>query len=244
MGVSTSSGNLLDVDIFSGQLWGMSEHDSILYNPRRPELSDEALTHWPTPRPCTLALLDEHPPPTRTVVDPSAGSGAIVEPLLERGHDVVAYEIRPSCADALGLIACRHGDALFSYSICDWLKMADDDNAHLLPSVEFAIVGNPPYKPSSTMLLHVRQCLRLCGTYVALHLPLSFLSGGSERRRFWANVEKFALSADLSGLYWFDQRPKYEGPGGQFEPAWLVWDADWQAKGKKELQCLHLGRYS
>ena len=207
---------------------------SILTNPRRPRMSDDALAHWPTPVNCTRALLDEHPPPTKTIVEPSAGSGGIVAPLALAGYSVDCFEVRPECEPDLLQAGAR------SISIGDWLSVSPDDRR--LPKRRFGIIGNPPYKPSEIMLEHVRRCLALCPYYVALHLPLSFLSGGSDRRVFWSGVEDLAMGTSLSGLYFFSSRPRYVDGGGQFEPAWFVWDAEWQRQGKQAIKMLDLSR--
>lgn len=179
--------------------------DPLVLEPSPPaHLEDGALEHWATPRWCTERLLGVHPPPTSTVVEPSAGKGAIVRVLAEHDYRVHAFEINPHRRQTLKDAGAE------SVDIDDWLSYKTGGLV--------SIVGNPPYRPAETMLAHVKHCLSVRAQYVALLLPLSFLSGGSGRRAFW--VEQ----GGPHSLYFFSERPKFAGAGGQFECAWFVWD--------------------
>ena len=177
--------------------------------------------HWPTPGWVLRALLDAYPPPTAWVVEPSAGEGAMVRVLVERGHHVAAVEQNPACLAALEASGARLVDCP-----ADWLVFTE---ARKLAGCEpFSIVLNPPYRPAHVALAHLLAALTCGAEYVAALLPLSFLSGGSGRRHLWRRHEPTAI-------HWFSERPKFSGSGGMFEPCWVVWEA---RSARNALRCM------
>ncbi len=168
---------------------------------------DEAF--WPTPRAVTRGCYIEHPPPAGIrMAEPSAGSGAIAVELADRGHLVVANELREECrADLEELLPAADGHRVI---IGDWLRWTG------LPR-SFGIMGNPPYNPADEMRFHVAHALALAPVYCALLLPLSF--GAALKRAQLLEVYPPAAVRPLV------PRPSFaeSGEGGKRDVAWHVW---------------------
>lgn len=172
------------------------------------EGAGNALTHWGTPAYVTEGLLKYWPQIAQgRVLEPSAGEGGIVKPLIAAGATVDANEARQVCEEPLKAAGCDH------VWIGDFLQFPERD----LAKPWHAIVANPPYRPAPVMMHHVHRALELKPTYCALLLPLSFLSGGSGRREFWRQAPP------LTQVLFFAHRPKFAEAGGMFEVAWFVW---------------------
>lgn len=160
--------------------------------------------YYPTPSWCVEALLRRCPPPAGlSIVEPSAGEGAIVRACTAMGRPVaLAVELREECRPAL--MALPIGEVL----IGDWLRLA-----HVVGDCH-AIVGNPPYTIAESF---ARACLTSRAPYVALLLPLGFLAS-AERAPFWAAhpvVRMIVLS----------RRPSFTGDGktDSTDYAWMIW---------------------
>lgn len=160
---------------------------------------------WPTPSWVTQLLLAVDPPPEGVpVVEPSAGTGAIVADLMDAGYDVLPVEQREACAPDLSILVDR-------YIIGDWLKQP-----RLLS--RYSIVGNPPYNPADVMLAHVLRCLEVGGArYIALLLPLAFACSRA-RYGLWKRHTPTAV-------YPLVERPAFgdAGKSGSRDVAWYVW---------------------
>ena len=162
------------------------------------------LDHYPTPRSALtplLALAEREAwwHPGDTVLDPSAGDGALLDVMAERGHPTVGIELhakRATEARRKGH-AIGRGDAL----VKPW------------PACH-VIVMNPPYTHAEAF---VRRALEHRGDRGALCalLRLSFL--GSKRRA------SLHLAAPAN-VYVLSSRPRFDGRGNDTaDCAWFVW---------------------
>jgi len=98
------------------------------------------LSQWYTPRPLAKRIVDwalSHNPGCRNIVEPAAGQGALVKPLLERGLKVTAYDIDPANVAALCEIPGR--DLVVHCN--DWL--GDPPLPAAQPDM---VVMNPPFE--------------------------------------------------------------------------------------------------
>lgn len=178
------------------------------------EGAGDELTEWATPAWCVDGLVDHWPElvawsRTKPILEPEAGSGAIVRALVARGARVSAIEVR----DTRAQLAAAGAESIL---IADFCQLGLELWTARRP---FAIMMNPPFRPPHVMLRHVRRALELARGFVAALLPLSFLSGGSGRAAFWA------AAPPLTQLLFFEERPVFVGDGGLFECAWFVWCA-------------------
>lgn len=164
---------------------------------------DSRNSYWPTPPEVTRALLAAHPPPDgSTVLEPSAGSGAIVKELVAAGYPVHAIEINAAYEQHLVDAGA------------DIVRIRDFLTVNQWPFAT-AIVGNPPWDPTSALLAHVRHAVALRPQYCALLLPVRFL--GSRQRGQWLAEHP---PRALFPLY---PRPRFIGGGGKEECAWMIW---------------------
>ena len=178
--------------------------------PKKAKTVKQPTDPWETPDECTRALLAAEPPPlSATVLDPSAGNGAILRVLRGEGYRCRAIELRHECRAELVSVVGEAG-----VTIGDWLYLARQLR---VPHVDReAIVGNPPFSPSRTMLAHVTACLSGDHPYVALLLPLEF-SCGLSRAALWDRDPPSLVCP----LRW---RPRFCAAGGGMRSvAWFVW---------------------
>lgn len=170
----------------------------------------ESHDHYPTPRWCT-ELLFEHAykvsdgywPTVRSVLDPAAGEGAILDVARERGFSTYGLEldlVRAEAARARGH-QMGTGDALE----CSW------------PRVD-VVVANPPYTLAEAFVrkaLEWRHCrMSECRIYTLLRL--SFLEPTSTRREL--------LGAYCPNVLILPRRPAFDGRGtDSITSAWLCW---------------------
>jgi hypothetical protein len=147
--------------------------------------------------------------PRGTVWEPACGDGAIVLPLREAGHNVLASDlIDRGCPES---------------NIRDFLS----DGWRPMPA---AIITNPPFKLArqfvDTALTHA--------PYVAMLLRLAFLEGGA--RMPWFQGGSLARVHVSSRRLPMMHRDGWEGPkaGSAVCHAWFVWDE--RHEGRPEIQ--------
>jgi hypothetical protein len=161
------------------------------------------------PRWCVEALFDAHPM-LGTVGDPACGLGTIPEVARERGHPIIACDLK------------------------------DRGYAHLTRTADFLsdpepfegcanIVCNPPYSYVPGIAEQfVRQAFRLCPVTIAMLVPLRWLATEMRFRLF--------NSATPSAIYTFSRRPSMP-PGakiaelgdqafrrGRTDYCWVLWE--------------------
>ena len=158
-----------------------------------PKLTGE-WSQWFTPRDLAariVAWAGVHP--GQRVLEPSAGDGSFVTPLLDAGATVTAVDIdRANVSQLVGMRGRRHFDLR-----CFNFLMLDDIGAH-----DVAVM-NPPYEDGQD-LAHVLHALTFAPRVVAL-LRLVFLAGLERHRELWSK-HSLTRVAILSG------RPAFGGP--------------------------------
>ena len=88
--------------------------------------------------------------PESLVLEPSAGHGRIVKPLIEAGASVFAVEVNPACVPHL--VESAGGSARLEYEINDFLQVA--------PTRIFdAVVMNPPFQGGRD-IKHIEHALK------------------------------------------------------------------------------------
>jgi hypothetical protein len=133
------------------------------------------------------------------VLEPSAGRGALVSPLVAAGHRVTAIDIDPDNADWVASKWTRaEGVEVIS---ADFTAFED------WPGVDLALL-NPPFEKGQTEA-HVLHALKFAPRVVC-HCPLTTLEGKDRREGLWS-------TAYLKRLVIHSSRPKYSGSrtGGQ-----------------------------
>jgi hypothetical protein len=162
--------------------------------------------HYPTPPWAIEKLLQLHrPPPSVPIVEPSAGSGHIVQILAAHGYDVEAVELQAKFRDHLVYLL---GDP-DRVHIGDWQKLYKNWLGRPL-----SIVGNLPYTLAEE---HLACVFELNPVFCALLFRLDFL--GSQRRM--ALFEKHPIN----DLVIMARRPSFwnSGKTDRYNYAWFVW---------------------
>jgi predicted RNA methylase len=154
------------------------------------------LSAWFTPhdlaeRIVTWALEPFVVPDPIDVLEPSAGRGALVKPLLRRGCDVTAIDIDPDNVSTLEALGCK-------VLVGDFLEM------HAVGPFALAIM-NPPFEGGAAEA-HIMHALTRADRVVA-HVPLTTLEGKARRESLWSRVELHRLAICSS-------RPRYGAKGG------------------------------
>lgn len=180
---------------------------------------DRALSAWHTPPALAQALVDlaggfltasqavrPRPEPLR-ILEPSAGSGALVRALLGRtaGYElrVTACEIDPRFEDAL----CSLSDRV-DVEIVDYIaRPAPTERYHLA-------VTNPPYSGGEEVH-HIAKLMDECERVVAL-LPARSLHGRERHERIWSRCEPGG-AWHLRDVVHCIARPKFSDQGGKDE---------------------------
>lgn len=130
----------------------------------------------------------------RRILEPSAGSGSFVDPLvrLVGGNVVTAVELDPPWAEHL-----QELHPLANVVAEDFLQWDCQDHFELS-------VMNPPYEGGQDGT-HVARTLALCDQVVAL-VRVVFLNGVDRHRDVWSKTH-------LQGIRWFTDRPCFSGAG-------------------------------
>lgn len=177
--------------------------DFQLVNPENADLCDVSKSQWYlglhlAERIANWALKPFPDDGRLRVLEPSAGRGALVRPLVAAGHSVTAIDIDKNNADFLESDWAVDGVAVVHANFVareDW------------PLFDLACI-NPPFEHGQTEQ-HVLHALRFAPRVVA-HVPLTTLEGQERRSGLWSR-------AYLKRLVIHSSRPKYSGSrsGGQ-----------------------------
>ena len=131
------------------------------------------------------------------VLEPSAGRGALVKPLLARGIQVNAFDIDPDNVRALSRL---EGEGLEA-QVQNFLEI--DLHEDGVP-YDLAVM-NPPFENGQAEA-HIMHALKWADRVVA-HVPLTTLEGKARRESLWSKVRLHRLAVCAS-------RPKYGAKGG------------------------------
>lgn len=169
----------------------MASQQFQLVAPEAPEI-DISKSQWYTPPELAERIVAWAVKPLGNrrlrVLEPSAGRGALVRPLVALGHRVTAIDIDQDNAQLLlsetGLV--RNADFLAHE---DW------------PKADLAVM-NPPFENAAAES-HVLHALSFADRVVA-HVPLTTLEGVDRKRRLWDRVS-------MPRMVIHSRRPKYSG---------------------------------
>lgn len=174
-----------------------------LVNPENPDRCDPSKSQWYLDHALAARIVEwalrAFPCAGRLrVLEPSAGRGALVRPLLAAGHGVTAIDIDKDNADYLASEQAMDGVAVVRANF-----LAHED----WPTFDLACL-NPPFENGQTEQ-HVLHALRFAPRVIA-HVPLTTLEGQERRNGLWSQ-------AYLKRLVIHSSRPKYSGSrsGGQ-----------------------------
>jgi hypothetical protein len=170
---------------------------------------------YPTPAWCVEALLAACPPPAGfRIVEPAAGTGAMVRVFLAHGYEVRAVEVRPRALPFLREICpSTLGNWI---SICGGANFVSLEAACGGPTEECAIVTNPPFGIAREF---AEATLGLGAVrWVGLLLRLNVL-GSRGWRGLWC-------SRPPSTLLPLSRRPSFtpDGKTSMDNYAWFVWN--------------------
>ena len=170
---------------------------------------------YPTPSWCTEALLATCPPPAGLrIVEPAAGTGAIVQVFLAHGRQVRAVEVRPRALPFLR--------ELCPSTWGDWLSIAGAKSDHRLveacggPPEECAIVTNPPFAIAREFV----EATLGHAPWVGMLLRLNVLGA-----RGWKDLWCSHAPTTLLPL---SRRPSFtpDGKTSMDNYAWFIWDCN------------------
>lgn len=163
---------------------------------------------YATPAWCVRAIVP-HLPPAHTILEPSAGEGAIVAVFAETypGAQIVAIEAdegRAAKLEALAGVRVLRGDTL---------EITTDTASALFCAFDL-VIGNPPYNAAERHVCAARLAAKQNGT-VAMLLRLNWLEG-QKRAEFHKRHP-----ADVFVL---PRRPSFTNKGTDATAyAWFVW---------------------
>lgn len=134
-------------------------------------------------------------PEARTVLEPSAGQGALMSALLARRPDLEITAIELDAGNAASILG-RFPNVLVAHA--NFLEWSSSRRYDLC-------VMNPPFENGS-VAEHVGRAL-LIAHHVVCHCPLTTLAGQERREKLWTHCELLALAVCST-------RPKYLGEDG------------------------------
>lgn len=160
---------------------------------------------YATPLETVYSFLDAYDgiKPSDSILEPSAGDGAIIKALRNRGYrnHIDAVELRAE--ERYALLGCAD-----RVRIGDFLKMDKLDFYDV-------IIGNPPYSMALEFIEKSLEIIRPGGRVIML-LRTNFLESKT-RFQFWKDNP-------LSGLYCLHKRPSFTGKGTDATSySWFVW---------------------
>jgi predicted RNA methylase len=185
-------------------------HDEML--PPRAQ-RQAALSQWFTPPDLARRVVEwcGRPPLSWRVLEPSAGSGALVEAMLGwecSGSGIItpsqltAVEIDPAYADHLRAV-CAEDDEPARVECCDYLTRP-------APAEPFdLVVMNPPYEGGADSLF-VAKAMDESRRVVAL-VRSAFFYGAARHNRVWSRVE--SRDWRLVGVAHLRSRPSFSAGG-------------------------------
>ena len=174
-------------------------------------VSQKGLNYFSTPF-VAIRTLMRHEKLPHVILEPMAGSGAIVKPLRDAGHKVVASDlVDRECPD------CEAG--------VDFLRMAE------APSDVGALVSNPPYNACEGIIHHAVYNLRIPKVYMLLRW--AFMEGGNLKNQKGEWRRQILDGGHLAKVLLFRarlpymHRPGFEGKklsNSGMPMGWFCWD--------------------
>lgn len=170
------------------------------------------LSQWYTPAWLSMRLWRwAEPRPTDRVLEPAAGRGALLAPMLGKGkRELVAYEIDPGNVDALRMLMVNaHAQNGWSFEVRAADFTADPD---VLQERFDLCVMNPPYEDGQDCAF-VERALICCERVVGV-FRLAMVAS-QERAGFWERVRPMRI-AFLSSRPQFGQSERADGARSDF----------------------------
>lgn len=170
-----------------------------------------ALSQWFTPADIAARMARWAGNVSGTVLEPSAGSGALLDAwLTERDADfpgsptrvpVDVVELDPSFASLIA--GADYGPGVL-VECCDYLTRA-------APAQRYALgLANPPYEDGLDGLF-LAKMMTECDRIIAL-VRLAALAGSGRHASVWSRIESHADGWHMPGLAVFSSRPVFDGP--------------------------------
>lgn len=159
-----------------------------------------SLSQWYTPPELAQRIVNEFEDlfVGRCVLEPSAGDGALVEPLFGVASKVHAIELDPSQA-AYIMSDCTVDETAVTVTTGDFLKLP-----RFAKRYDVALM-NPPFENGQDVAF-VMKALEWCGEVVSI-LRLKALAGVRRKAELWDRVE-------LARLCILSRRPAFSGQKG------------------------------
>lgn len=161
-----------------------------------------ASVFYPTPIETTLTLaswLDRKGVPTQSVLDPSAGDGAILRAFQHPARRLLAFELREECREQL--------------SFCDEVQIGDALAGPKRSNIARLVAANPPFSLAREFI----ERFRYAGDTSAFLLRINFLASQS-RAPWW-------VADPPAHVLVLPKRPSFSGNGktDATDYAWFVW---------------------
>jgi hypothetical protein len=174
-----------------------------------PSLRRAALSQWFTPQPIAKRMAEWAGDIGGVVLEPSFGSGALIDAWIERCEGTAAPSYHPTARiDAVELDP-RWAD-LVAYGPSVHTSCGDY-LARPAPSTRYALgLTNPPYEGGLDGLF-LAKLMDECDRVIAL-VRLAALAGGARHEAVWSRVERNVDGWWMPGLAVFSSRPVFEGP--------------------------------
>lgn len=150
---------------------------------------------YPTPKSVAEQMLSDTDLFGKTVLEPSAGSGNIVDVLKERGAEVIACEIDPRLRAVL--------DRKCSLIGSDFLKVTSDQISHV-----DVVVMNPPFSKAEEHILHAWDVVpEGCKIISLCNSNMLTVGNWSGRKRVRDLVQNFGLADNFYSCFTDAERP-------------------------------------
>ena len=177
--------------------------------------------NYATPEWCLEAIWPHVRPASGVILDPCAGSGAVLRFVAARYDKALVNGCeldRERCDTAAGHAWCQHGD---------WL--ADDHPRTLRGVWPKLILTNPPYRLALPFIQKAIEMVRPAGGAVCMLLRVNFLA--SQKRADW-------MREHTPDVWVLPRRPSFtpDNKTDATEYAWMVWNT--QRKGHARVAIL------
>lgn len=161
--------------------------------------SRRELDFYPTPKECTIALMEFlQLPPTMEIREPACGSGDISEVLKSYGHYVHSSDIRTDCGYGIGGI-----------DYLQYQPVYDKSSAKIA-----AIITNPPFNLSAKFIVKALSETKI----VAMLLKSQYWHSKGRYDLYTSNPPAYVLP-----LTWRPNFAPDKGTSPTMEVAWTVW---------------------
>ncbi|KKN04618.1 hypothetical protein LCGC14_1095630 [marine sediment metagenome] len=152
---------------------------------------------YPTPPEVVRRMLENLDFQDKTILEPSAGKGNIIDVLRERGGKVLACELNPD----LAVIAAKKADRMLSN---DFFHVQRAEVSH----IDF-IIMNPPFDNGELHLLHAWEIAPDGCTIVSLlnKNTIRFIHRSKKRGELENIIKEFGDTEDISSPFEYSERP-------------------------------------